>query len=149
MTKVFQVLNGFCYWQAPYQSLEETTDKFAPNIYFVEAPDYVFEGWGYLNGEFIKPKAPEGFIYDDETGTFYAEADQSAIFNERYEMLAQEKIRERYTATDEYKVLREKLAGRDGSEEQFNEYNQYVEQCKAEAYLEIYGEDGGNNDEQV
>ena len=147
--KIFQVLDNFCYWETPYQSIDETVGKYASDIQFVEAPDHVFEGWGYINGEFIKPTAPEGFIYDDKTGTFYAAEDQPAIFNERYEMLVQEKIRERYTSTDEYKVLRERLAGKDGSEEQFNQYNQYVEQCKAEAYAEIYGESGGADNEQV
>ena len=42
----------------------------------VIAPDYVFEGWGYdvtQKGEkrFIKPECPEGFKYDEKTGTFY------------------------------------------------------------------------------
>ena len=37
----------------------------------VEAPDYVFIGWGYNNGEFIKPTPPKDFAYDDNTGTFY------------------------------------------------------------------------------
>lgn len=49
---------------------------FPPEVLFVEAPDYVYEGWGYLNGEFIKPTPPEGWLYDDKTGTFYLE-DQS------------------------------------------------------------------------
>lgn len=149
MSKIFQIVNGFCYWQAPYETLAETEGKYAPDIQFVEASDYVFEGWGYVNGEFIKPTAPEGFIYDEKTGTFYAAEDQPIILKNRYEMLVQEKIREQYSPTDEYKVLRERLSEKDGSEEQFNEYNQYVEQCKAEAYAEIYGEDGGNGNEQV
>ena len=33
----------------------------------------MFEGWGYLNGEFIKPIPPDGWLYDDRTGTFYPE----------------------------------------------------------------------------
>ena len=42
----------------------------------METPDYVFEGWGYdetAEGyeRFIKPTAPEGWAYDDATGTFY------------------------------------------------------------------------------
>ncbi len=149
MSKIFQIVNNLCYWEAPYKSLAETEGRFTPDTLFVEAPDYVFEGWGYVNGAFIKPTAPEGFIYDEKTGAFYAAEDQPIIFNERYEMLVQEKIRKRYTPTDEYKALREKLAGKDGSEAQFNEYNDYVEQCKAEAYAEIYGEDGGTENEQI
>ena len=30
-------------------------------LFFVEAPDNVFEGWGYLDGEFIQPVPPEGW----------------------------------------------------------------------------------------
>ena len=73
--KVFQVLNGICFWDGTEQfpALESTEGKFAPDILFVEAPDYVFEGWGYDPEEtgdnrFIKPTPPEGWLYDDETG---------------------------------------------------------------------------------
>jgi len=37
----------------------------------VEAPDRVFIGWAYIDGNFIKPTIPEGFEYDDNSGTFY------------------------------------------------------------------------------
>lgn len=37
----------------------------------IEVPDHVFIGWGYVDGVLIKPLAPEGFLYDDGTGTFY------------------------------------------------------------------------------
>ncbi len=73
--KVFQILNGFCHWQAPYSSAEEAGSVYSSDIQFVDAPDYVFEGWGYLDGEFIKPTPPEGWLYDDETGTFYPSED--------------------------------------------------------------------------
>lgn len=80
--KVFQVLNGICFWDGTEQfpALESTEGKFAPDILFVEAPDYVFEGWGYDPEEtgdnrFIKPTPPEGWLYDDETGTFYPEGE--------------------------------------------------------------------------
>lgn len=72
--KVFQIVDGFCYWDATKQfpTVESTVGRFPPHLLFVEAPDYVFEGWGYLNGEFIQPEAPEGFLYDPHTGTFYS-----------------------------------------------------------------------------
>ena len=80
MSKVFQIMSGLCHWDATHQfpTLESTKGRFAPNIVFVEAPDYVFEGWGFdeqADGEerFIKPEAPDGWVYDDETGTFYPE----------------------------------------------------------------------------
>lgn len=30
------------------------------------------EGWGYAEGVFVPPAAPEGWGYDEKTGTFYA-----------------------------------------------------------------------------
>lgn len=71
--KIFQVESGVCHWDASnvVQSLEQAETRFPPAVLFVEAPDYVYEGWGYLDGEFIKPTPPEGWLYDDATGTFY------------------------------------------------------------------------------
>lgn len=73
MSKVFQIESGICYWDATRQfpTVDSTVGFFPPNLLFVEAPDYVFEGWGYANGEFIKPEPPEGWEYDEKTGTFY------------------------------------------------------------------------------
>lgn len=75
--KVFQVNHGFCFkdYTYMYKTSEAASQNFAPNIEFVEAPDYVFEGWGYNpdatgDSRFIKPIAPEGWIYNEETGTF-------------------------------------------------------------------------------
>lgn len=73
--KIMQIYEGFVHWHTPYQSIAETVGKFPPTDLFVEAPDYVFEGWGYLDGEFIKPAPPEGWLYDDATGTFYRPED--------------------------------------------------------------------------
>lgn len=80
MAKVFQVLNGFIYWDATpkHGTLEAARACYAPDIEFVETPDYVFEGWGYDetktgDDRFIKPIPPEGWKYDEETGTFYPE----------------------------------------------------------------------------
>lgn len=71
--KVFQIESNICYWDATRQfpTAESTIGFFPPDLLFVEAPDYVFEGWGYVNGEFVKPEAPEGWKYDEKTGTFY------------------------------------------------------------------------------
>ncbi len=81
--KIMQIYKGFCHWDATPQfaSLEETEGRFAPDIIFVEAPDYVFEGWGYDetavgDARFIKPEPPEGWLYDDKTGTFYQEGEE-------------------------------------------------------------------------
>lgn len=78
--KCFQIEGNICYWDATRQfpSAESTIGYFPPALLFVDAPDYVFEGWGYdeeKEGDerFIKPTPPEGWLYDDKTGTFYQE----------------------------------------------------------------------------
>ena len=75
--KVFQILGNLCHYDATpiHSTLEDTVGKYAPDIVFVEAPDYVFEGWGYDetkegDARFLKPTAPEGWYYDDVTGQF-------------------------------------------------------------------------------
>lgn len=81
--KIFQILGSFCHWDASnvVSSLDEVRERFAPDIVFVEAPDNVREGWGFdgtLEGDarFLRPVPPDGWEYDDETGTFY---DPSAV----------------------------------------------------------------------
>ena len=78
--KVIQILYNFCHWDATqlHPTLESTEGVYAPDVVFVEAPNYVFEGWGYdetAEGDerFIEPTPPEGWLYDRETGTFYPE----------------------------------------------------------------------------
>lgn len=78
--KVFQILGGITYWDATeqYPTFESTVGNFTPETLFVEAPDFVFEGWGYdpdASGDarFIKPIPQDGWLYDDKTGTFYPE----------------------------------------------------------------------------
>lgn len=75
--KIFQILDGICYYDATvvHPTLDSTVDKYPPNVIFVEAPDYVFENWGYDESKtgderFVKPTPPEGWYYDDETGSF-------------------------------------------------------------------------------
>lgn len=77
--KIFQIVNGICHWQTPYHNLAETAG-FPKDCVFVEAPDYVKELWKYDetkegDDRFIHPEAPEGWIYDDENGTFFLESD--------------------------------------------------------------------------
>ena len=45
-----------------------------PSLVIVEAPDYVFPNWRFdITGEgddrFIMPDIPEGWVYDEETGS--------------------------------------------------------------------------------
>lgn len=44
--KVFQIEANICYWDATHQfpTVESTIGYFPPDLLFVEAPDYVFEG---------------------------------------------------------------------------------------------------------
>lgn len=83
MMKIFQIFGGFCHWDATntVKSMAGTVGRYAPDIVFVEAPDYVFEGWGYDDTQagdarFVQPVPPEGFLYDPETGTFYKDKDE-------------------------------------------------------------------------
>lgn len=148
MVKVFQIFNGVLYRFYPeYKSIADTVGKYAPNIEFVEAPDYVFESWGYdpaKKGDkrFIKPEPPEGFVYDENNGTFYPEELIGQRQRMLYEQEVQQLIRQKYTATDEFKVLRKALANPNDEETQaqFAEYNDYVEQCKNEAQTKVYSE---------
>lgn len=78
--KVFQVVNHICYYDASrlYKTAEEAAQYYSPDTLWADAPDYVFESWGYdetKEGDerFIRPTPPDGWLYDEETGTFYPE----------------------------------------------------------------------------
>lgn len=74
--KIFQIVNDICHWHTPYKSIEETKGLYPHDVVFVEADDNVFEGWGYLDGQFIRPTPPDGWLYDDATGSFYLDGTQ-------------------------------------------------------------------------
>lgn len=76
--KVFQIVKGFCYYDATrlYPNAAEAAKHYSPDTLWVDAPDYVFESWGYDEAKegderFIRPTPPEGWEYDPGTGTFY------------------------------------------------------------------------------
>ncbi len=78
--KVFQITGGFCHWDASevLRCAADAADRFAPDMIFADAPDYVFEGWGFDetaegDARFIQPEPPEGWLYDAGSGTFYEE----------------------------------------------------------------------------
>lgn len=80
--KVFQIKNNSCYNDvtAKFPTAEDTVGRFPPSVLFVEAPDYVREGWGYDESKegderFLQPEPPEGWLYDLESGTFYQEGE--------------------------------------------------------------------------
>ena len=62
-----------------------------------------------------------------------AEQDKPAYHPYTYEQLVELKIRTRYTVSDELALLRQ----RDSKPLEFAEYNDFCEQCKAEAKTEL------------
>ena len=93
--KIFQIVDGFLHWDATntVKRIDNTVEMFAPDIEFVEAPDYVFEGWGFDptqdgDARFLKPAPPEGWLYDDKTGTIYRPEDLPADETDIWDELA-------------------------------------------------------------
>lgn len=77
--KIFQIVDGICKWLTPFTSMTQIYEKYPSSLLFVEAPDWVGENYIYdaeKSGDerFIMPDAPEGFIYDDETGELVEES---------------------------------------------------------------------------
>ena len=56
--------------------------------------------------------------------------------NEAYGLLVGEKVRARYSVNDEMALLRQ----RDEKPDEFAAYYAFVEDCKTEAYREVFGE---------
>lgn len=105
--KIFQILNGFVHWDASNtaKSLDIARKMYSPDILFVEAPDYVHEGWGYDetqvgDARFIAPEAPEGWMYDPETGAFYPADESAPIRPKSVEELTAENAALQNTITD-------------------------------------------------
>lgn len=93
--KVFQIIDGFCHWDASevLRRAADAVGRFPESDLFVDAPDYVFEGWGFdssLEGDarFVQPIPPEGWLYDEGTGTFYREGDEPGAASDVWDELA-------------------------------------------------------------
>lgn len=73
--KIFQILYGLTHADfSSFGSIKNIPKGTFPKALLdqlVEAPDYVFLSWGYIDGKFIKPETPDGYKYDNLTGTFY------------------------------------------------------------------------------
>ena len=146
--KIFLIFSNLCYNDLTEQfpTIEIAKEHFSPNTLLVEAPDYVFEYWGYDatktgNERFIKPTVAEGCTYDETTGTIYRDEDYKYMQEHRYELRVVELIRQRYTDSEEFKILREYLADKnETTEKAFTDYNNYVIECKVTAKKEILGE---------
>lgn len=75
--KVMEMKDGYCFSDITFASKRHDLSK-VDGLMFIEAPDFVFPGWGYdatQEGDlrFIKPIPPSGWNYDDDTGSFYKE----------------------------------------------------------------------------
>jgi len=114
MSKIFQVLNGICHYDATpiHPALADTVGKYSPDIVFVESPDYVFEGWGYdetktNDARFIQPTPPEGWGYNNETGQFYELNPQPVISTNNYFTKAQlaSFVAENILTPEQYKAI--------------------------------------------
>lgn len=91
MSKVFQILNGFCYYDytPEYKTASEAAKDFPSDIVFVDAPDYVFTSWGFddsASGDdrFIKPIPPEGWEYNELTGHFVKQMSRRELRENAY-----------------------------------------------------------------
>lgn len=76
--KVVQIHRGMVHkdLSSEFRTAKESEGKYAPNIKIVDAPDYVFPGWGYDasaegDARFVQPEVPEGMAYDRDTGTVW------------------------------------------------------------------------------
>ncbi len=61
---------------------------------------------------------------------------KNGLLQEAYAALVSQKIKRRYTLSDELALLRQ----RDSKKEEFAAYNEYAEACKAEAKSELGGD---------
>ena len=102
--KIFMIENEMCISEMRgFPNLETAKDFFkAAKLHLVEAPDYVFEGWGYVDGEFIQPTPPnDNFAYDPDSGLVLLKRD---LENHAINLRIQE-LKRNLTATD-YKAIK-------------------------------------------
>ena len=66
-------------------------------------------------------------------------AEKNGTLSKHYGDLVNEKIRRKYSTSEELAMLRQ----RDEKPDEYAAYNAYVEECKAEAKAEIYGGGAG------
>ena len=120
--KLIQIVNDICHYDMTklYNDVNTAKKYYPPNVQIVEAPDYVFEGWGYNTetGDFIKPTPPEGWLYDDATGTFYR-------------TVPPEPVKSPEELTREIKQLKAQL-------EASSKTNQFLEDCLVEVANIVY-----------
>lgn len=104
--KVVEILNSRVHCEYPqYQTAAEASTHYAPTIVFVDAPDWVREGFGYVasnvgDERFVRPQLSEGWVYDDNGFEWNPEEQRAAERKQKHAettddtMQALRKIRE-------------------------------------------------------
>lgn len=87
-----------------------------------------------IGGEWVSNPTLAAFLADGWQ-EYIAPVPEPPTKEEQYKWHVVELIRQRYDADDEMALLRQ----RDSKVEEFAAYNTYCEDCKAQAYKEIYG----------
>ncbi|QHI71453.1 hypothetical protein [Aminipila terrae] len=113
---------------AVFESMQMAVNMLGEQYIIVEQSDSFGIGDIYKNGEWSK----------DTHAPQTAEEKQA-----KYNTLSIQYIHEKYSLDDENKIMREYLLDMNNASynDAFQAYNVYVEQCKAKAHKEVYGND--------
>ena len=82
--KVMEILNGVCHREYPeYKDATEARKFFSDSIHFVDAPNWVWPGYGYNpnnfgDKRFLRPELGEGWVYDDDGHPWNPEQSRSS-----------------------------------------------------------------------
>lgn len=87
-----------------------------------------------IGGEWVSNPSLEAFLADGWQ-EYIVPVPEPPTKEQQYKWRVIELIRQRYDADDEMALLRQ----RETKAEEFAAYNTYCEDCKAQAYQEIYG----------
>lgn len=95
------------------------------------------------DGKVVGVETERKYLTCDLVANFYPPKTEEQLAREKqveYEMLCHKYIAEKYCQNDENKVVREYLADMTNLKKkaQFDNYNAYVESCKARAKAEVY-----------
>ena len=69
--KVFEIVGNICHKEYPqYTNAKEASQYYSKEIIFVDAPDWVWPGYGYDSNKsgdsrFVRPTLSEGWEYDE------------------------------------------------------------------------------------
>lgn len=122
-----------------YPPIQECSRRTVPDELY-QWDDNLDESDFYKYGGFVtlavENNVVTGYEVDFEAYAAYRASVDETEKKRAYQSLAVAYIRERYTADDENKIIREYLAGAGSAE--FDAYNNYVEKCKERAHDEIY-----------